>query len=54
MHESTIQIPSPFIHSHNIWKNIVHGAWCPHPHANYPNANKGGWGPSVGLHGLTN
>jgi hypothetical protein len=51
MRESAGQIPSPFIHSHDVWKNIVHDTWCPHPHTIYPNTNKGVQGPPISQHG---
>jgi hypothetical protein len=54
MHEATGQISYPFIHSRDIWKNIVHGAWCLHPHTIYPNTNKGARGPPVSQHGSAN
>jgi hypothetical protein len=31
MREFASQIPSPFIHSRDVWKNVVRDAWCPHP-----------------------
>jgi hypothetical protein len=54
MCESVGHIPSPFIHSRDIWKNIVCGTWCLHPRTIYPNTNKGARGPPVSQHGSAN
>jgi hypothetical protein len=33
---------------------VALGVHTPPPHANYPNADKGAWGPLVSQHGLAN
>jgi hypothetical protein len=54
MREFASQIPSPFIHSRDVWKNVVRDAWCPHPPPTiYPDTDKGARGPSVSQHGST-
>jgi hypothetical protein len=54
MRESASQIPSPFIHSCDAWKNVVRGAWYLHPRAINPNADKGARSPLVSQLGSTN
>jgi hypothetical protein len=45
--ESVDQIPSPFIHSHNVWKTSCMALAIRTPYAIYPNTNKGALDPPV-------